>query len=147
MFAYLGFTVAVRADHSEIIATGRPEQVLAGIHVYRSRVPETVKRLGKPSSIHDEPVADAPDAVSRDYIWHSDNCVLTAGTYNVHGNNGILYFVSVTGCTRTPKGWRTGRGLQLGMTLGEVKPSTGHASPARLFRGAASITSFGMGRH
>ncbi len=121
----IAFVVALAAplaaDHSDIIAFGEPEQVLAGINVYKTRLPEAERRLGRPDSTRDEPVENAPRAISRDYIWRSDDCVLTAGTYIVDGKDGVLYFVSAAGSTRAPKQWRTGRGLQLGMTVHQVK--------------------------
>lgn len=123
--ALLLFAALLAADHSEIIASGKPEHVLASINVYKTRLPEAAQRLGKPASTRDEPVEDAPRAISRDYIWRSDDCVLTAGTYILDGKDGILYFVSVAGCSRAPKQWRTGRGLQLGMTIPEVRAMYG----------------------
>jgi hypothetical protein len=111
----------LKADHSEIVAKTRPEHVLAGIDVYRTKLRNAATRLGMPDETKDQSDEDAPDAVLRDYVWKHGSCVLTASGYVLKGEERGLYWVSVRGCLAAPPVWRTSAGLALGMSLAQIK--------------------------
>jgi hypothetical protein len=108
-----------RADHlpSELLARGKPEKQLAGIHIERNTVADVIKRYGKPTKIEKQP--SPADLDMSDYYW-------TAAKAKLHvlvvRSAGIEYIglIEVEGSGDSTLIRRTGRGLRIGDRLSDL---------------------------
>ena len=105
---FLGATA--RADHlpENLLARGRPEEVLAGIHLERTKLSEIIRAHGKPSKIDGD-----------DYYWEKHGWTLHLVIYRGAGivNGEYIAMIEVEGKNVPHLLSRTGRGLQLGDTM------------------------------
>lgn len=103
-----------RADHlpEDLLAKGRPEKSLAGIHLERSRLSGIVRAHGEPSRVEGD-----------DYYWEKDGWTLHMVLYRGHTikNGEYIALIEVEG-TKAPRGMdKTGRGLRLGDTISSIR--------------------------
>jgi hypothetical protein len=115
------FPVIVFADHlpESEIARGRADTVLSAVNVYHSTMQQVIRKLGQPTSSRTIP--DAKDiAGGKQYEWKTKEVRLVAVTWDEE-KNSVPYSVEVWGAKPTGKLGITGRGLNLGATLNDVR--------------------------
>jgi hypothetical protein len=105
---------SVRADHlpENLLAGGKPEKVLASIHLERSRLSDVIRAHGEPSKIEGD-----------DYYWEKGGWKLHLVIYRGSGikNSEYIAMIEVEGAN-VPRGVdKTGRGLRLGDTISAVR--------------------------
>ena len=114
----IGFFVSVsHADHlaTKDQAKGKPEKVLAGINLDRSKIADVIKLYGKPSNVTKEP--SIPNVVDTShYYWMKGSAKLHVVVY---GN--YIALIEVEGSPGAGQIGRTGRGLKIGDDLADVR--------------------------
>lgn len=113
LIALAVFPGIVLADHlpETLLAQGRPETVLCGIDVIRSRTPELLEKFGKPISYDKYPKTEEAAEISWDKEGSKIHVTINA--------DDIAYAVRVTGARSAIA--KTGRGLELGQTMEDLK--------------------------
>jgi hypothetical protein len=114
---YLGLFIVVlllgataRADHlpENLLARGRPEKMLASVHLNRSKLSDVVRAHGKPSKVEGD-----------DYYWVKNGWTLHLLVYRgdgiVHGE--YIAMIEIEGSNVPRSIGRTGGGLRLGDTI------------------------------
>jgi hypothetical protein len=103
-----------RAEHppKNLLARGKPEKVLAGVHLERSRLSDVIRAHGEPSKVEGD-----------DYYWEKDGWKLHLVVYRGDGirNGEYIAMIEVEGAN-VPRGLnKTGRGLRLGDTMSAIR--------------------------
>lgn len=107
------FACIARADHlpESLLAQGPREVSLCGINVYHSRVPELMKKFGKPFTYEKYPKTEE----AAEMVWHANGSKIHVTVNTID----IAYAVSVEG--KPSDLTSSGRGLRLGQTLDDLK--------------------------
>ena len=107
------FCCGVLADHlpANLVARGKTETVLCGIDVYHSTLDALRARFAKPVTFEQYPKTEE----AAEIVWDKDGSVIHA---TINANN-VAYAVELSG--KASPIARTGSGLALGQTLGEIK--------------------------
>jgi hypothetical protein len=103
-----------RADHlpEHLLAGGKPEKVLTGIHLERSRLSDVVRAYGEPSKVEGD-----------DYYWEEGGWKLHLVIYRGSSikNGEYIAMIEVEGATAPRAANKTGRGLRLGDSISAVR--------------------------
>jgi hypothetical protein len=113
--AFACFSAISQAQHvpEDQLTAGKPETVLSGINVYRTKLDQVIAMYGKPSS-QDKDAHGLPL-----YIWQKSGVKLQVGT--AYDDKDSVYSVHVWGAKPAGQLGRTGKGLKLGCDLACLK--------------------------
>lgn len=110
----------VLADHcpEELVTSGKPDLVLAGINLSSAHIEDVVGKFGPPTSSTQDALENAPPGSgAADHVWHLGRATLTALTEYYLDKAGkkveTVLFLKVEGPDRAER-LRTGRGVSLG---------------------------------
>ena len=107
------FVSSAPADHlpENLLARGKPEKILAGIHLARTKLSDIIKTHGEPSKIEDE-----------DYYWEKDGWTLHLNYYRSEAmKGGYINLIEIEGANVPRQIAATGRGLRLGDTIPDIR--------------------------
>jgi hypothetical protein len=119
LFLFSFIFVSVNADElppSEQ-AKGKPEKILAGIKIDRSRISDIIKLYGKPAKVSIDPKQPNLNVVeTRHYYWTKGSMRLHVAMYGEY-----MGFIAVQGAPGSSQIVRTGKGLKIGDDLADVR--------------------------
>jgi hypothetical protein len=120
LFCFIfGSFVSVNVDHlpASEQAKGKPEKILAGINIERSRISDIIKLYGKPAKVSIDPKPSNLNVVEiRHYYWSKGSMTLHVAMYGEY-----MGFIDVKGAPGSSQIVRTGRGLKIGDELAAVR--------------------------
>lgn len=128
------------ADHLDEtrVARGKPEHILCGIEVTKSRIADVIRLYGTPIHVEDNPLEDTPGSGEPNYVWEKNGVRMEIGTgyYTRNGKRieSETYSVKVSGKGAHGSLGRTSAGLALGMKWTRLKQLYGN----RFFRSSKS---------
>jgi hypothetical protein len=113
------FVSVSHADHLPLKdqAKGKPEKMLAGIMLDRSRISDVIKLYGKPSKVTREPKPSDLNVVETShYYWLKGATKLHLLVYGEY-----IELIEARGSPTSGQMVRTGRGLKIGDNLADVR--------------------------
>lgn len=124
------------ADHlpDDKLAAGKPETTLCGFDPYNTLLKDILAKLGEPEFVRPTP----SDKINVTYHWSRGPLQIQVNAYQVDGYlDRPPVYIEVAG--RDPDGFcRTGRGLALGSSLGDLR---------KIYGTRYGVRSTGDGRH
>ena len=112
------------ADHlpANLQASGKPEKIIAGVHLDRITLSEVIKVYGKPNRVIKQNITDIAESMY-DYYWERDGVLLiiTAHPEPKARKGWHVYLIAVEGSNPRSMMGRTGRGLKLGDSKTAIK--------------------------
>ncbi len=120
LFCFIfGCFVSVSADElpAREQAKGKPEKILAGINIDRSRISDIIKLYGKPAKVSTDPKPPNLNVVeTHHYYWSKGSTRLHVAMYGEY-----MGFIEVKGAPSSSQIVRTGKGLKIGDDLADVR--------------------------
>ena len=104
------------ADHDATMLKGKPEEVIASLHVGKTTIAQAIKILGKPEKIEETPLENTT-VKGRKYQWKHGTVLITGYAYYYGEAKSTLYAVEIeysdAAAVKVPN-IGTGQGLRLG---------------------------------